>query len=289
LRPLLKPALTRARVSFWFGVSVGMTDDLDEPRRRRARHELADRLLEDFGGDAETLGAIVGTAPDQIREDIHEALERQVAYRAMRQRRAAMDESEGIPADRCCNMVCPEYKQSEGQREVDSGDGVAHIEDFGKRDYCTEGSDRAQGCIFRMAEHPPSDPWERYPSHAEAIRMLQRLGKVKPDDFGHWNGTAFAQQEATAKLWWAYLDMLVETGKISAHPFEGDTDNPDRGAQANDALDILGYPPHDAEMEVERLREGIRRLKKRDIDLGDEVFRLFELLPEGDAPLENQG
>lgn len=74
--------------------------------------------------------------------------------------------------------------------------------------------DGAQDCLFRMAEHPPSDPFSRIPSHREALSMLMRAGLMEPDEFGRYNGTDFAHHENTSKLWFAYLRGLVALGKI---------------------------------------------------------------------------
>jgi len=222
-----------------------VTDEISKARRRKARNELADAVLTDMGGSAEQLSAMFDGVPDQIRQAVVESLERQQAYRSIRTRHAAQDEAEGIRPRACHNGACEAYKQSEGVREVDNGD-MTYYEDFGERDFCTRGVDFAQGCMFRMVEQPPSDPFRRLPSHAEALRMLMRAGLLKPDDFGQWNGTDFAQRENTRKLWWAYVDMLVATGRISAHPFEHEGETMfDRGKQTNDALVTLGLPPHD--------------------------------------------
>ena len=122
---------------------------------------------------------------------------------------------------------------------------MVYLEDVGERNYCSRGVDFAQGCCFRMTEDPPSDPFRRLPSHAEALRMLARAGLLKPDDFGRWNGTNFALRENTRKLWWAYVRMLVESGRISAFPFEHEGEvMHDKGKQADAALVTLGLPPH---------------------------------------------
>jgi len=61
---------------------------------------------------------------------------------------------------------------------------------------------------------PPPSEIGRIPSHAEAIRMLQRAELFQPDRFGHWNGTDYAQRRATKTLWWAYVGLLVKVGEI---------------------------------------------------------------------------
>lgn len=194
--------------------SEEMTNELEAARTKRDRKLLANAVMEDLGVNAEGLAAIAETSPDSIREAILDGLERQQMYRNIGRQHAAQDEAQGIPGDRCCNLVCPEHQQAERTVLKDAGDGMQCYQQEGRRDYCKKGVDGAQGCMFRMAEHPPSDPFSRIPSHREAIRMLMRAGLMQPDEFGHFNGTDFAQHEATRKLWFAYLQALVDLGKI---------------------------------------------------------------------------
>ena len=92
-----------------------------------------------------------------------------------------------------------------------------------------------------MTEYPPSDPFTRIPSWAEAVRMLMRNDLLEPDDFGQYNGTDFAQRENTHKLWWAYVDLLQESGKIPRYFLEN-SDVEDRGKASDDALVTLRLP-----------------------------------------------
>lgn len=207
-----------------------MTDELKEARQKRDRKQLADAVMEDMGVSAEKLAAISEVAPDEVREAILDGLERQKAYKHFGRQQAAEDEADGIPGDRCCNGVCPKHKQS----EFDSTHPVTGLVTFsGKRDYCLDGVDGAQGCIYRMAKQPPSDPFSRIPCHRDAINMLRAAGLVKPDDWGEYNGTDFAFHQNTEKLWFAYLRALKELKKIP----EGIDDNwGDIGAWAKKEL-----------------------------------------------------
>lgn len=205
--------------------------NLDAKRTERAQDRLVDAMLDSMGLDAEGLAALVDSAPAEIRDAVLRSLERQEGYRALDQQHAAQDEAEGIPADRCCNMVCPSYQQFERLEEQPD----RSLRPVGPRDRCKGGAEEAHGCIFRMVERPPCDPFRRLPSHAEALRMLARAGLLDPDDFGHWNGTDFAQRQATSTLWWAYVRLLIESGKITGA---------DSGEASDAALVTLGFPPH---------------------------------------------
>jgi len=167
--------------------------NIEDARKEREMKKILDAIIDDLGVDAERLGIMIAAAPDDIREAVSEAMERYEIYNELKQIKAQEDEAEGIPADACYNGVCPKHNQS----------------------HCDDGPMCAQGCIFRMVQTPPSDPFQKLPSHAEAIRMLQRLGELKPDDFGAWNGTDFIFHENVKDLWKAYIDLLVETGKIN--------------------------------------------------------------------------
>lgn len=195
-----------------------MTDELAEARQKRDRKKLADAVMEDMGVSADKLAAISEVAPDEVREAILDGLQRQEMYRELGRRHAVEDEAEGVPGDRCCNGVCPRHKQTEHE----SVDPVTSLVSYsGRRNYCTDGVNGAQGCIYRMSHHPPSDPFRRLPSHQEAVNMLARAGLLKGDDFGQWNGTDFAFHQNTEKLWFAYLQALKDLGKIP----EGTPDN----------------------------------------------------------------
>ena len=184
-----------------------MTNDLDKARRKKAQRQLVDQTLESLfnvpAEEAKNLLASVAEASDsEISTAMLEAMHRQEAYRQVNLKHAQEDELEGIPADLCCNQVCRDNVEKEG------------------KPFCGQGVLRAQDCMFRMSEPPPRDPFSRLPSHAEALRLLQREGLMKPDEFGHWNGTDFAFRKQSEKLWWAYVKLLVETGKIPTFPFE---------------------------------------------------------------------
>ena len=57
--------------------------------------------------------------------------------------------------------------------------------------------------------------------------MLSRSGLWEDDDFGESTGTNFAfRREAVRKLWWAYVSLLLESGKI---PCQHPEYNPDKG------------------------------------------------------------
>lgn len=204
--------------------------DLAANRRERDRQKLSDAILQDLGIDADGIAALVDGAPPQIRDALIASVTRQQHYREIDHQHAAADEAEGIPADRCCNMVCPNYVQFDGFEERDG-----RLIPIGVPNRCKGGAEEAQGCMFRMVDRPPSDPFRRLPSHAEALRMLMRAGLLEPDEFGHWNGTDFAAREATSRLWWAYVNLLLETGRIAVA---------DEGEAANKALATLGYPRH---------------------------------------------
>lgn len=188
-----------------------MTDELAQARQKRDRKQLADAVMGDMGVSADLLASFTESAPDEIREAILDGLQRQEMYKSIGRHHAEQDEAEGLPGDRCCNGVCPKNKQT----EFESTDPVTCLVTFsGKRNYCTDGVNGAQGCIYRMAQQPPSDPFSRIPSHRESVNMLRRAGLLKPDDFGEYNGTDYAHHLQTKKLWFAYLQALVDLGKI---------------------------------------------------------------------------
>lgn len=190
-----------------------MTDELKEARTKRANKQLADTVLKDLGGSAEELAEMVDGAPDQIREAILDGLERAKVYEHFGQKKAALDEAEGIPGDQCCNMVCSDYQQAERTTEKTENGSTFYMQE-GKMNYCKRGVRGAQSCMFRMKEHPPSNPFERIPGHREAVHMLMRAGLLNPDEFGHFNGTAFAQYQNTNKLWFRYLQALKDLKKL---------------------------------------------------------------------------
>lgn len=193
-----------------------MSDPIDiaQARSDKERRQLADAILEQIGGPpAELLADVIGGAPEEIRDALLEAAERQGMYKALAQEHAAADEQHGIPADQCFNSPCSHWREGR----------------------CAQGVENAQTCLFRMVELPPGDPFRRLPSHAEALRMLMRAGLLEPDSFGHWNGTDFAFKLATRALWFAFIDLLIKTGKVTST---------DRSDVAEEALVMIGFPRH---------------------------------------------
>lgn len=200
-------------------------DELKSARRKRTKRELGDAILQDLGmPGAGALGVTIGTAPEVIQDAVMEAAERSQLYASVDLRRAQEREARGIRPEACFNSVCSDNTYNTGG--IDGN-------------VCKDG---VQSCRFRMQEAPPSDPFSDTPSHVEAVRMLQRLGALKPDQFGKWNGTDFAQRSSTNKLWWAYIALLIETGKIPEHviEFEDGEKMQDKGKQGDDALVQLG-------------------------------------------------
>jgi hypothetical protein len=215
-----------------------MTDDKGLDFQQAQKRRVADTVMKELGLNAEDLAAVAETAPKEIRDAFYDCLQRNAMYKSIGRQRAAEEEASGTPGDRCCNVVCPSFKQSEFEVETPTEGGCIRISCTGKQNYCTGGVDRAQGCTHRMKEMPPSDPFRSdIPSHQEAVNMLMRAGLLEPDEFGHFNGTDLAHRAATRSLWWAYVDLLAETGKI---PIINWTDEdgvqlPDRGAVAQAA------------------------------------------------------
>ncbi len=194
--------------------------DIAAARKKKSENKVADIVLKDLGISATGLAELAGTDSDEIRKSIVEALKRQELYNVLYDNRAAEDEARGLPADRCCNMVCGKYRQSDGWESDPRGARYPLLPISDRHDFCTEGASEAQGCMFRMTEKPPNALFEQIPSHAEAVRMLQRAGLLQPDEHGKYNGTDFAFHNATRKLWFAYCDMLVKTGRIGPEDFD---------------------------------------------------------------------
>ena len=185
--------------------------DIEDARSKRDAKALADGLLDHLGVDADGLAMLCDTAPAEIRTAVLDALVRGEMYYAHAQASAAAQEAAGVPADRCLNMVCPHYKQADWEKSDDGS-----IRPVGPMNRCTLGGIEAQGCLFRMLETPPNDlAVPGMPSHAEAIRMLQRAGLVgdSGDPSSH-DGTDFWRAWRTERLWRAYLALLVETGRV---------------------------------------------------------------------------
>jgi len=209
--------------------------NFQEVAKRKAEDKLADTVLNDLGLTADELANVMSTAPDEVRMAILDSLERRKMYKIFEDRHAALDEEEGIGAQTCCNAVCANYKLDE---EIEAT-GPYTYKILSYKEYC--GANEAQGCKFRMTEAPPCDPFVRYPSHAEAIRTLMRNNLLEPDEFGHYNGTDFAHKHNTVKLWWSYVNLLIESGKIPKIFFIADDGEEieDRGEQATEAKKFL--------------------------------------------------
>lgn len=221
-----------------------MSDDLQARRDKKARRDAGQAILASIGSDltVEQVAELTETAPDAVGQALAEALERSKAYRQFDMMRAArLEERTGIKPDACWNAVCRDFVPIRHVQHIDDRGMGYELADPSSYSRCSSG-DKATGCVFRMLESPPSDPFTEIPSHAEAVRMLQRAGLLKPDEFGHWNGTDFAFRGAASKLWWAFVRLLVETGKIPAAMFTCDDGEqvPDTGARVDAALDYAG-------------------------------------------------
>lgn len=184
-----------------------MTDDLGKKRRQKAMNALADAALESVGWTVDELAAAVGEAPDAIQKGMLESLQRQKLYQEYDAACAAKDRAAGRDPQECHNVVCRHHAVEEYR--------------------CLQ-EHYAGGCTYNMRESPPNDldctGEVGYPSHAEAIRMLQRAGLLAPDEFGRWNGTDFALHKSTRRLWWAFVALLVETGRAPRVFREGEVE-----------------------------------------------------------------
>lgn len=220
-----------------------MSNELERAREKKAKAEAGQAILDALGGPTvEYIAQLTDSAPAEIGQAMVEAVERAKAYREFDAHRAALlEEQTGIKPDECHNAVCKHHVPMGHLHLVDEKGMSYEVEDPATHPRCG-GRSSATGCIFRMLEDPPSDPFINIPSHAEAVRMLQRAGLLKPDDFGKWNGTDFAFRGAVSKLWWAFVRLLVETGKIERSMLTLDDGEQveDTGAQVNAALDYVG-------------------------------------------------
>jgi hypothetical protein len=211
-----------------------MADDLSARRRHKARQRVGAAVADALGVTAEGIAEIVGDGcPDQIRDAFASAFELGEMKRAVAERMAAEEDTPG----HCCNAVCRQWRQSEGQEIV----GELHeIKLTGRQSYCNEGAAAATDCLFRMRTQPPSSldtvSCARLPEWSEAINLLRQAGLLEPDEFGRWEGTNFAFK--VSRLWWALVDLLVETGRIERCWIE-DAAMEDRGAQARLAKHLL--------------------------------------------------
>lgn len=170
-------------------------EEFAERRRKKAMHKIGTAVADELGVTAEGLADIVGDAcPDQVREALAEAFDRALILRQIHEHEAAKEEEPG----RCNNRVCQDW---------------AHA---GSDGYCRIGATHAVGCLFRMREEPPNHlegvTCAAIPEWSEAINMLRQAGILEPDEWGRWNGTDFTHK--TERVWWAFVHLLVETGKI---------------------------------------------------------------------------
>jgi hypothetical protein len=194
-----------------------MSDDvvsLDQKREEKQQREFVDGVADSLGVDVEGLAEMMGGAPDDARQAIVDRIELDMMYKAHDRRREEQERAQGRDPDECHNMVCEHYVQHERTREVPSADypDLAEIVPEGRSNFCKQGG--AVSCIFRLLEHPPSDPFVDIPSHHECLRILQRIGYVRGDSFENELGTNFMFSRNTKSLWMAYVLLLVETGRV---------------------------------------------------------------------------
>ncbi len=204
------------------GISIeekdhSMSDDnkvasLDEKRAEKERADFAKGVAENMGVTIDGLAEIAGDSVEGIQGALIEAMERQTMYRAHDERKKERERKLGMDPDTCCNAVCEFYVQHENAHTETADSELERIVFTGRENYCKNGS--AQGCIFRLLEHPYSDPFVDIPSHNECIRVLQRIGYVRGGDFEAELGTNFMHRKNTRKLWHAYVLLLVETGRV---------------------------------------------------------------------------
>lgn len=183
--------------------------DLHERRVQKQRTEFADGVAKDLGVTVDGLAVLVEDTPDGVCEGLLDCVERNLMYRAADERDKERERQRGLDPDRCCNGPCKFYVQHEHEHRNEM---TGEITFSGRNDFCKEGT--AQGCIFRLLEHPYSNPFVDTPSHNECIRVLQRIGYVRGDDFEEELGTNFMFHKNTRKLWEAYVLLLVETGRV---------------------------------------------------------------------------
>lgn len=194
-----------------------MTDVLDFQKKQQERQqaELADQVAEELGVTAEGLANMIGEPADAVRAGLLEAVRRQALYRTIDERQAARERAQGRDPNECHNLMCPEQRQSEHEHTNPKTGEVTYS---GRSNYCH--TEDAIGCIFRMTEQPPSDPFVSYPSYPECVRILQRIGYIRPDGFGFSSGTDFMLHQQTRRLWVAFVLLLTESGKVRLDPEE---------------------------------------------------------------------
>lgn len=187
-----------------------MEDELSKLRQKNQQANIANAVADDLGVSLSGLASMVGATEEAVQKGLLDCLERNRIYKAAEERDKQLEREQGLDPDTCHNGVCPNCQQYEHEH-TDPNTGL--ITFSGRTNYCTEGS--AQGCIFRLKEHPYSDPFVDIPSHNECVRILQRIGYIRNDDFGKALGTDFMSHQAISKLWSAYIQLLVETGRVT--------------------------------------------------------------------------
>jgi hypothetical protein len=181
-----------------------------EDRREKIRQDnLVHAVATNLGVSIEGLAEMLECDVDDVREGLVECLKRNLMwkhyYEKLKEREAAQDKDPNT----CCNAVCLHYVQSEYEH-IDPETGELTFS--GREDYCSE--EGAQGCAFRLLEPPPADPLVAVPSYNECVRILQRIGYIRPDSFGAHRGTDFSINMSTQRLWIAYVKLLVETDRV---------------------------------------------------------------------------
>jgi len=169
-------------------------NDIEKARINKENKQTVSAVCEHMGVTVDELSSILSTDKSVVENALLEAIERNKIYNHIDRIQAEQEISEGLDPSSCYNEVCSENAEGHCSQHVN---------------YNT------QSCVYRMKEPPPSDPFHPYPSHAECVRILQRIGYVHNDEFGHCYGTDFAFHRATNKLWFAYIRLLAETKRIS--------------------------------------------------------------------------
>lgn len=218
-----------------------MQDELAERRHSRNKQQLGDALLRHLGEDFEGLERIIedltDTAPPEIREAMAEAFEGGKMIHSMHVEEAAREDCPGY----CANAVCRNWVQSEGEEEIPSDLGFVEIRQTGRESFCGLGNHEAYGCLFRMKLPPPNSlcgvTGEPLPEWSDAIDMLRHAGLLEPDEFGKYNGTDFALQGNFRIVWWALVELLVETGRIEKEWVHDE--KRDRGTESRKAKELL--------------------------------------------------
>ncbi len=184
--------------------------------------KAADAILGELGSpSADELGEIIGCSPTEIQVALMDAVERSRMYRAFDWREMKRQKVKGIQPGFCANLACDDNR----------GDG------------CDLGDVEAVSCLFRMLDSPPNRLSYDcdIPSHKEALNMLSRAGMLSPGHYGRYNGTDFAHRKSTRKLWWSFVDLMVETGRIQRQFFKHDDgeETVDRGKESDLAKQCL--------------------------------------------------